>query len=279
MSGALLDVRGLSVAFGPTRALSGIDLALEPGTRRGRVGESGAGKSTLGRAVLGLLPRDAAVTGSVRFQGEPLPIADDRAMTRYRGSRIGFIYQDPMSAFSPVHTIGTHLVRALRAARPGIGRRDAEARAVALLEEVEISRPRERLRHYPHEYSGGMLQRVMIAAALVGDPDLLIADEPTTALDVTTQALVLRMLDRVVAARTMGFILVSHDLGVVAEACREVAVLYGGKLIQRVALADLARDAHPYTRALLEARPTFGKRGQRLSTVADFLPDGWFDHA
>ncbi len=279
MSGALLDIRGLSVSFGGTRALSGIDLDLEPGTRLGLVGESGSGKSTLGLAVLGLLPADAVCTGEIRFRGTPIPVTDDRAMTRIRGRRMGFIYQDPMSAFSPVHTIGTHLVRALRAVRPGVSRREAEARAVTLLEEVEITRPRERLRHYPHEYSGGMLQRVMLAAALVGDPDLRIADEPTTALDVSTQALVLRMLDRVVAARGMGFILVSHDLGVVAEACREVAVMYGGKLIQRVALADLQAEAHPYTRALLEARPTFGKRGQRLSTVADFLPAGWSDDA
>ncbi len=279
MSAPLLDIRGLSVSFGATRALAGIDLALERGTRLGLVGESGSGKSTLGLAVLGLLPAEATCSGEVRFEGAPLPVADDRAMTRIRGHRIGFIYQDPMSAFSPVHTIGTHLVRALRAVRPGISRRAAEARAVALLEEVDITRPRERLAHYPHEYSGGMLQRVMIAAALVGDPDLLIADEPTTALDVTTQALVLRMLDRVVDSRGMSFILVSHDLGVVAEACREVAVMYGGKLIQRVAIARLAAEAHPYTRALLEARPSFGKRGQRLATVADFLPAGWADDA
>ena len=275
----LLDIRRLSVAFGPTRALSDIDLALEPGTRLGLVGESGSGKSTLGLAVLGLLPPDAACTGEVRFQGEPLPWSDDRAMTRVRGRRIGFIYQDPMAAFSPVHTIGTHITRALRAAHPGVGRREALDWSVALLEEVEINKPRERLDHYPNEYSGGMLQRVMIAAALVGDPDLLIAVEPTTALDVTTQASVLGMLDRIVEARGMGFILISHDLGVVAEACREVAVMYGGKLIQRVALADLKAEAHPYTRALLEARPTFGKRGQRLSTIADFLPSDWFDDA
>lgn len=276
---ALLDIRDLRVSFGNVQALKGVSLSIPAGARLGLVGESGSGKSTLGLAVLGLLPSTATTSGSVTFQGQPVPWTNETAMTRLRGSQIGFVHQDPMSAFSPVHTIGAHMIRALRATRPELSKRAARTRAIELLEEVEITRAPERLDHYPHEYSGGMLQRVMIAAALVGDPAMIIADEPTTALDVTTQAAVLRLLNQIVEARKTGVILVSHDLGVVAEACDEVAVMYGGKLIQHIPMSDIHTQAHPYTQALLEARPTFGKRGQRLSTIADFLPKDWFDHA
>lgn len=276
---ALLDIQDLSVKFGNVTALNQINLRIEPGARLGLVGESGSGKSTLGLAILGLLPSIAQCSGEVQFQGAPLPWSNDSAMTALRGRQIGFVHQDPMSAFSPVHTIGAHMIRALRATQPGLSKRDARARAIELLTEVEITRPAERLDHYPHEYSGGMLQRVMIAAALVGDPDLIIADEPTTALDVTTQAAVLKLLNRIVEARGTGVILISHDLGVVAEACDEVAVMYGGKLLQHIPMEAIHSQAHPYTRALLEARPSFGKRGQRLSTIADFLPKDWFENA
>lgn len=275
----LLEADGLSVEFVDKRVLDSISLKLRPGARLGLVGESGSGKSTLGLAILGLLPDTARLEGAVRFEGALLPWHSEKAMTAIRGAKIGFVHQDPMSAFSPIHTIGTHLVRAIRAAQPGISHAKAEARAVDMLDEVEITRARERLGHYPSEYSGGMLQRVMIAASLAGDPALLIADEPTTALDVTTQATVLSMLRRLTEARGMSFILISHDLGVVADVCHEVAVMYGGRLIQHITIADLSERAHPYTRALLAARPSFGKRGKPLSTIADFLPKDWFEHA
>lgn len=272
---ALLALDRLGVRFADVPALRGVSLSLGPKARLGIVGESGSGKSTLGLAVLGLLPPAATQSGEVRFRGAPLPWRDDAAMSRIRGSDIGFVHQDPMSAFSPVHTIGKHLIRAYRAARPGSSKSEARAAAIRLLDEVQISQARDRLGHYPHEYSGGMLQRVMIAAALMGDPVLLIADEPTTALDATTQAAVLKTIAAIVDDRDMALILITHDLGVVAEACLEVAVLFGGKLIQHVPVADLPAAAHPYTKALLEARPVFGMRGKRLPTLADFLPDGW----
>ena len=274
---ALLDIKGLNVQFGPTTALRNIDLSLSPGERLGLVGESGSGKSTLGLAVLGLLPETCKITGDILFKGRAIERSDDRAMTQLRGKEIGFIHQDPMSAFSPVHTIGTHLFRAYRAGHPGASRKEARSRAIELLEEVEISKAKERLDHYPHEYSGGMLQRVMFAAALVGNPAMLIADEPTTALDVTTQAAVLRMMNNVVEARGAGLILITHDLGVVAEVCETVAVTYRGDLVQTVATSDIHAKAHPYTKALLEARPRSGMRGERLKTIAELLPDGWAD--
>lgn len=272
---ALLDIAGLRVGFGAVEALRGVSLALAPGGRLGVVGESGSGKSTLALAVLGLLPPSARLSGQVRFRGAPLPWRDDAAMSRIRGSAIGFVHQDPISAFSPVHSIGTHLIRAHRAARPGSSRRDSRAAALRLLDEVKIPRARERLDHFPGDYSGGMLQRVMIAAALMGDPALLIADEPTTALDATTQASVLATIAAIVADRDMALLLITHDLDVVAEACEEVAVMYGGRLIQHVAAAELPERAHPYTSALLQARPGFGMRGRRLPTIDDVLPPGW----
>ena len=274
---ARLEIDDLRVRFGAFEALRGVTLALEPGARLGLVGESGSGKSTLGLALLDLLPPLARVAGAARLGGTPLPWGDDAAMTAIRGARIGFVHQDPMSAFSPVHSIGTHLIRAHRASHPGATRAAARRAALALLDEVGIGRAAERLDHYPHEFSGGMRQRVMVAAALVGDPALLIADEPTTALDVTTQAAVLRMLTGVVEARGMSLILITHDLGVVAEVCREVAVLYRGRLVQHDPVADLLARPAPYTAALLAARPRPGMRGRRLATVADMLPGGWAD--
>ena len=272
---ALLEINKLSVRFGATAALRGISLSFAAGAQLGIVGESGSGKSTLGLSVLGLLPRTADASGTIRYRGADLPVSDDRAMDRIRGNSIGFIHQDPMSSFSPVHSIGTHLSRAYRASHPGSTKREAEAAAVRLLDEVRITRARERLGHYPYQYSGGMLQRVMIAAALVGNPTLLIADEPTTALDATTQASVLRVLANSVAERGMSLMLITHDLGVVAEVSTDVAVMYGGRLIQQLPIADLPAAAHPYTEALLKARPSVGMRGHKLPTISDLLPAGW----
>lgn len=272
---ALLDVKGLTVRFGTVTALGDITLSLREGARLGVVGESGSGKSTLGLATLGLLPKSAQCAGEVCFKGHPIPWHDDAKMTAMRGSAIGFVHQDPMSAFSPVHTIGSHLIRAYLAAHPGASKSDARKAAVDRLDEVEITDAKSRLSHYPHEYSGGMRQRVMIAAALIGNPDFLIADEPTTALDVTTQAAVLRVIDQIIKARGMGLMLITHDLGVVAEVCTDLAVMYHGKLIQQIAAQDIHKDAHPYTNALLQARPQPGLHGGRLPTISELLPEGW----
>lgn len=274
---SLLDVRNLSVRFGDVVALNKLSLSLEPGARMGVVGESGSGKSTLGLATLGLLPSSARCEGDVHFNGQPIPWDDDSKMTSLRGSAIGFVHQDPMSAFSPVHTIGTHLIRAYLSAHPGASKAEARKAAIDRLDEVEITNAKARLNHYPHEYSGGMRQRVMIAASLIGNPDFLIADEPTTALDVTTQAAVLKVIDHVIKARGMGLMLITHDLGVVAEICSEIAVMYHGKLIQHLPIDRIHTDAHPYTDALLKARPKPGLRGSRLPTILELLPEGWFD--
>lgn len=271
----LLDVKNLTVRFGQITALNDISLSLKNGARLGVVGESGSGKSTLGLATLGLLPASAQCEGEVWFRGRALPWHDDAQMTKMRGDAIGFVHQDPMSAFSPVHTIGTHLVRAYMSAYPGASKADARKAAVERLDEVEITDAKSRLDHYPHEYSGGMRQRVMIAASLIGNPDFLIADEPTTALDVTTQAAVLQVIDHIIKARGMGLMLITHDLGVVAEVCTEVAVMYHGRLIQQVAVNDIHAQAHPYTDALLKARPRPGLHGRRLPTISELLPEGW----
>lgn len=274
---ALLNVQDLSVRFGRVTALNNISLSLQNGARMGVVGESGSGKSTLGLATLGLLPSTAECTGEVLFKGQSIPWHNDTEMTALRGSAIGFVHQDPMSAFSPVHTIGTHLMRAYRTAHPGSSKADARKAAIERLDEVEITDAKSRLNHYPHEYSGGMRQRVMIAASLIGNPDFLIADEPTTALDVTTQAAVLRVIDQVIKSRGMGLMLITHDLGVVAEVCTEIAVMYRGSLIQHIPVADIHQKAHPYTDALLKARPRPGLSDKRLPTIAELLPEGWFD--
>ena len=274
---ALLDVKDLTVRFGDVTALNDIVLSLQNGARLGVVGESGSGKSTLGLATLGLLPTEAQCSGEVHFKGQPIPWHDDARMTALRGGSIGFVHQDPMSAFSPVHSIGKHLTRAYLAANRGASRAEARKAAIERLDEVEITDAKARLNHYPHEYSGGMRQRAIIAAALIGNPDFLIADEPTTALDVTTQAAVLKVIDQIIKARAMGLMLITHDFGVVAEVCSEIAVIYRGRLIQQIAIADIHTSAHPYTNALLKARPTPGLSGQRLPTIAELLPEGWFD--
>ncbi|MCP4383994.1 MAG: ABC transporter ATP-binding protein, partial [Hyphomicrobiales bacterium] len=208
----LLSVDDLSIAFdtpsGPLAAIRQVSMLLESGARTALVGESGSGKSTLALSILGLLPPSARVIGgSVSLGDQRLDWDDDRAMSRIRGRRIGFIYQDPMAAFDPIRTIGEHLLEAIRLHFPSIANRQARQRAVTLLEEVEIRNAAERLDDYPHQYSGGMRQRVMIAAALAGDPDLIVADEPTTALDVTTQAAILGLFDRIVEARGTAILL------------------------------------------------------------------------
>ncbi|MDQ6435612.1 ABC transporter ATP-binding protein [Mesorhizobium sp. LHD-90] len=273
MTGSLLEIERLSVSFGGLRVLDDIDLKLAPGDRLGLVGESGSGKSTLGLAILGLLVDTASVSGTIRFAGAALPIGDDRAMSAIRGGRIGFVYQDPMGGFSPIHTVGRHMHHAIAAAEPDISRRAARERAAALLAEVEIRDSAARLDDYPHQFSGGMLQRIMIASALAGNPQLLIADEPTTALDATTQANVLRLLDRIASARGMAVILITHDLGVVGRFCGDLAVLYCGNLVSLTTVARaMANPVHPYTRGLLDARPRLDEKPARLRTIGGVLP-------
>ncbi len=248
----LLAVRDLRVVFPGTRpedaAVKGVSFAMRPGQTLGLVGESGSGKSTACLAVMGLLARGAAVTGSITFRGAELVGAPERRIRALRGKEIGLVYQDPMAALNPVKTIGAQLREPLRL-HLGMSRRQADDRAVELLDRVGISEPREKLRSYPHEFSGGMRQRVVIAMAVSCNPTLLIADEPTTALDVSVQAQVLELLSDLTADLGIGLLIVSHDLSVVAGLADDVAVMRHGEMVEYGPVRQVfARPGHPYTR-------------------------------
>ncbi|MEO0974329.1 MAG: ABC transporter ATP-binding protein [Pseudomonadota bacterium] len=253
-----LQVDQLTVQFaGGTRAVDGVQFTLDDGETVGLVGESGSGKSVTSLAVLGLLPRGGCtVSGSVRYGDQELLGAAESRLRPLRGGEIAMIFQEPMTALNPVFTVGTQLGRVIRRHR---GLRGAAAQTVALevLTDTGIPEPGRRLKQYPHELSGGMRQRVLIAMALACQPRLLIADEPTTALDVTTQAQVLERLSRLQVERGLGLLLITHDLGVVAQLCDRVLVMYAGRIVeQRPVGALFASPWHPYTAALLEATPT-----------------------
>jgi peptide/nickel transport system permease protein len=261
---ALIEVRDLtvSVADGPG-LVTGVSFALRPGAVLGLVGESGCGKTMTARALLGLLPEGVAITGgSVWFAGRDLAGLPERQLRAIRGREIALISQEPMVALDPVFSIGYQLTQPIRRFR-GVGRAQARRIAEELLGQVGIVDPRRMLRSYPHQLSGGMAQRVCIALALTGSPRLLVADEPTTALDVTVQAEILSLLRSLVQARGLSVVLVSHDLGVIADLCDEVAVMYAGQVVESGTVDDvLGRPTHPYTAALLGANPH----------VADGLP-------
>lgn len=255
----LLDVRGLRAGFatpdGPVTALHDVSLTINRGETLALVGESGSGKSVTACALLRLLPRRVARTsGAALLDGTDLLSLGDRAMQAIRGNRIAMIFQEPMSALNPVMRIGDQIIETIRLHRR-ISHADAAQRAVALLEQVRMPSPRERANDYPHQMSGGMRQRAMIAIALAGEPDLLIADEPTTALDVTTQAQILHLLKRLQAQTGMAVLLITHDLGVVAETADRAAVMYAGRIVEQGRVdALLTHPAHPYTAGLLASR-------------------------
>ncbi|GMG85076.1 ABC transporter ATP-binding protein [Paralimibaculum aggregatum] len=264
----LLEIRDLRVHFrtpaGVFEAVGGIDLDLTPGEVLGLVGESGSGKSVAMKAVLGLLPPQARVTGQIRFRGRDLLTLPEREMRRLRGGRIAMVFQDPLTAFNPVVTIGDQIGEMLWLHDRALSRRQLRARTEELLALVSIPEPGRRIGAYPHEFSGGMRQRAMIAMALANDPELLIADEPTTALDVTVQAQILDVLRGLQARLGIGLVLVTHDLGVVAGMAREIAVMYAGRIVEAAPVDDLfAAPRHPYTRGLIGAvpRPDGGGRG------------------
>ncbi|MGW0665239.1 ABC transporter ATP-binding protein [Streptodolium elevatio] len=261
---------------GTVKAVDDVGFSVARGRTLAIVGESGSGKSVLCRSLLGLLP-DTAIAhrgGSAYFDGVDLPALDERAMRDMRGRRIGMVFQDPMTALNPVMPIWRQIALPL-GRHLGMGRRQARARAVELLDSVGIPDPARRADQYPVQLSGGMRQRVMIALALSCDPELLIADEPTTALDVTVQAQILRLLDRLRAERDMAVILISHDLGVVADHSDDVMVMYAGRQAERGRTGSvLAGPRMPYTRVLLDAAPTLhGVRGQRLAAIGGQPPD------
>ncbi|MFF4501949.1 dipeptide ABC transporter ATP-binding protein [Streptomyces sp. NPDC001401] len=251
----LLEVTGLDVDFDGRAAVRGVDLTLERGEVLGLVGESGSGKSATALAVLGLLPGNAAVRGSVRLDGQELVGAGERELTRIRGNRVAMVFQDPLSAFTPVYRIGDQIAEAVRA-HQDVTREAALSRAVELLDLVGIPEPARRARAFPHEFSGGMRQRAMIAMAMANEPDVILADEPTTALDVTIQAQVLDVLRTAQRETGAAVLLVSHDLGVIAGMADRVAVMYEGQVVESgTAVEVFGRPKDPYTRRLLAAVP------------------------
>jgi peptide/nickel transport system ATP-binding protein len=256
-SAPLLSVKDLRVGFatedGLLQAVDGVSFDLRPGEVLAIVGESGSGKSVTAQTIIGLTrSNNSRIEGSVKLGEEELVEAGDEELRRLRGERVGMVFQDPMTSFNPVYRVGAQIVEAIRAHRPETGSDDARARTIELFESVGIPKPAQRVDDYPHEFSGGMRQRAMIAMALALEPEVLIADEPTTALDVTIQAQILRLLEELNRTRGLATILITHDLGVVAEVADRVLVMYAGKIVEQGTLEEIFYDPqHPYTWGLL----------------------------
>jgi peptide/nickel transport system ATP-binding protein len=279
MAGPLVDIRDLRVLFHgddgrTTHAVDSVDLSVANGATLGLVGESGCGKSVTSLAIMGLLPKQSAeVSGAIRFDGFDLLAADEETLRDLRGNRVAMIFQEPMTSLNPSFTIGDQIIETILRHRGG-SRRAARERAIALLRRVHIPSPEKRIDEYPHKLSGGMRQRVMIAMALACDPRLLIADEPTTALDVTLQAQILELMRELKAASNAAIILITHDLGVVAEVCDEVAVMYAGEIVERAPVDELfASPQHPYTVGLLGSIPRLDRRTEHLATIEGMVPN------
>ena len=274
---ALLEVRDLRVtlvtAHGRAEALRGVTFALERGGTLGLIGESGCGKSMTALALMGLLPDGASVSGSVRFDSRELTALDESTLCALRGDRVAMVFQEPMTALNPLHPIGRQIAEPLRLHR-GLAAAAARSEALRLLERVRLPQARERLDAYPHQLSGGQRQRVVIAIALACGPDLLIADEPTTALDTTVQHDVLDLLDELRRDSGMTLLLISHNLEVMAARVARLAVMYGGSIVESGPTRDVfERRAHPYTRGLFAARPVLGApRGTPLATIPGRVP-------
>ena len=272
----VLAIEGLTVSFGTSRGVAkvvdGVDWAVHRGETLAVVGESGSGKSMTVLAATGLAPRGARVGGRVRLLGEELTAMTDAQRRKARGRSIGFVYQDPMTSLNPVMSVGRQVTEACEE-HLGTNRREARARAVELLQLVGIPSPEQRVDAYPHQFSGGMRQRVVIAMALATDPVLLIADEATTALDVTTQAQILELVASLQERLGTAVVWITHDLGVVAGIADRVAVMYGGRIVEHGPVDGVfAEPAHPYTRALLAARPEPGARADELATIPGTPP-------
>jgi peptide/nickel transport system ATP-binding protein len=275
---SLLEVTDLHVtlntARGPADALRGVSFRLARGQTLGLIGESGCGKSITALAIMGLLPEGAQVRGSMRFEGHELATLPEADYCQLRGDRIGMVFQEPMTALNPLHTVGRQIAESLRLHR-GMAGAAARAEALRLLQRVQLPEAAKRLDAYPHQLSGGQRQRVVIAIALACGPDLLIADEPTTALDVTIQREVLDLIQELVREDGMGLLLISHDLGVMADSVQQLMVMYAGTVVESGPTAAVfERLAHPYTRGLFAARPRLGlARGTRLATISGRVPE------
>jgi peptide/nickel transport system ATP-binding protein len=274
----LIEVKDLGVRLntsrGPAQAVRGVGFTLRRGETLGLVGESGCGKSVTALALMGLLPDSAIVSGSVKLDGSELVGLSDASYCKLRGNRICMIFQEPMTALNPMHTIGRQVAEPLRR-HTRCSAAEARQEAIALLDRVGLPDAAKRVDAYPHQFSGGQRQRVTIAMALACRPDVLIADEPTTALDVTIQGQILDLIADLVEERGMSMILISHDLGVIAENVQRMMVMYGGTVVESGATNDVfTRMGHPYTQGLFRARPRLGARkGTRLTTIAGTVPE------
>jgi peptide/nickel transport system ATP-binding protein len=274
---ALLEVRDLSIAFrtgsGAIHAVQHVSFTVQPNETLGLVGESGCGKSTTAMAIIGLLPGNGrAVGGEVQFEGRNLLTMSPRELRGLRGDRISMVFQNPMTSLDPAYTIGSQIVEVLRAHR-GLSGAEARDTALALLRQVRIDAPEQRFKTYPHHLSGGMRQRVVIAIALACNPALLIADEPTTALDATIQAQILSLLRDLRTERKTSIILITHDLGVIAQMANRVAVMYAGRVVEEGPVtAVFEAPLHPYTAALLRAMPSFGTKRGALEAIEGTVP-------
>ena len=269
---SVLSLASVSVQFGRDKpAVDDVTLAIEKGEIFGIVGESGSGKSTIANAVMGLLPANATVAGRIAVNGRDVVGLNETALRNMRGKEVAMIFQDASASLDPTWSVGDQIAETIRA-HGVVTRADARARATALMAEVGIPDASARYRDVPHRFSGGMRQRIVIAAALVNNPQLLIADEPTTALDLTLQAQILALIDKLRRDHGTTVLLITHDLGVVSQVCDRVGVMYGGKLLEVATTRDLfARPSHPYTRALLAANPAGAPRGSRLPVI----PQEW----
>jgi len=275
MSESILQIRDLRVTFntqmGELKAVRGIDVDVAPGEILGVVGESGSGKSVSFLAAMGLLPSSATITGSVKLDGQELIGSKRKAFRSVRGKSLAMVFQDPLSALNPVHRVGDQIVEMIQS-HQDMNTHDAEKRAVELLEIVGIPQPGERARQYPHEFSGGMRQRVVIAMAIANNPKVLIADEPTTALDVTVQAQILEVIQKVQQTFGTAVVLITHDLGVIARVADSVNVMYAGRNVESGSVQSIFdHPSHPYTRGLLSSLPHEGV--ERLQPIAGFPPN------
>ncbi len=277
--GLLLEVQDLHVEFhtpdGIARAINGVNFELFQGQTLAILGESGSGKSVTAQAIMGILDMPPAVIpkGQIRYCGQDLLTMPDEQRRRTRGPEISMVFQDALSSLNPVFPVGWQIAEMFRVHR-GMNKSDALERAVKLMQRVQIPAAKERVKAYPHQFSGGMRQRIMIAMAIALDPAVLIADEPTTALDVTVQAQIMALLQELQEERQMGLILITHDLGVVADVADKIAVMYAGRIVERADVFELYRQpAHPYTKGLLESIPRLDQKGQQLAAIGGLPPN------
>jgi oligopeptide transport system ATP-binding protein len=277
-AGRLLEVDDLYVEFrtrdGVAKVINGVTYHVNAGETLAVLGESGSGKSVTAQTIMGILdtPPGFVTGGQVRFHGDDMLKMDPEERRKIRGAGIAMVFQDALSALNPVYTVGFQIGEQFRI-RQGLSRKDARRRSIEMLDQVKMPNARQRINEYPHQFSGGMRQRVMIAMSLALDPEVLIADEPTTALDVTVQAQIMDLLADLQRERHMGLILITHDLGVVADVADRIAVMYAGRIVEEANVYDLyARPAHPYTVGLLSSIPRLDEKGQELRTIKGLPP-------